>query len=126
MEENNTQKQDDHVHINVLPLLLIGLIIFGLFRVDLKTFFNSPQLKKNIAYIENIFNGNFHKITTKANETFIKNSGGIMPSNFILPNLSVPNVGLPINTENNNSLNNIEEGGTQANETNSIFNENEY
>lgn len=75
MENDNAQAP----RLNLLPILLIGLILFVLFKVDFKSAVESPQFQKNISYVTNAFTGVFVKYQSKAKDLFFKN-GSFVPS----------------------------------------------
>jgi len=53
MSDEEKPKPSLHVHLGGLVIILI--IFFILFKVDIKSKINSPQFQKNITYIENFF-----------------------------------------------------------------------
>jgi hypothetical protein len=55
MDTQNTNPQTIQKHqprLNILPIVLIGAILFLLFKVDIKSAIESPQFQKNILYIK--------------------------------------------------------------------------
>lgn len=46
------QKPKSNIHIHIGGIVLLIIIIFLLFKVDIKTSVNNPQFKSNIEYIE--------------------------------------------------------------------------
>ena len=63
-------------HVNILGIIILGIIILILFKVDIKSKIESPEFKKNITYIETKAKDFWQKYIvmptkTKAGEVFI-------------------------------------------------------
>jgi hypothetical protein len=67
MENTEHNHEDGHVHssgarFNILPLIIIIGILFVLFRYDLRSLVNNPQLEKNISYVKTTVINWWHKV----------------------------------------------------------------
>ena len=93
---------------NLMPIILIGAIIFILFRTDMKSFFESEQFKKNTNYIKTSITNVWNKYSEKAKLDFFKapsaegtNKTKFFNLNNFLPQTSIQNNAL----QNASSLN---------------------
>lgn len=99
--EHNTKKHHKKSGVfNIVPLIIIGLVIYIIAYVDLRSFFESEQLKKNVSYIKNLVNTTIDKYSTEFKSidfggNFLEapvNGNTNKTSNFNLNNfLQIPN-----------------------------------
>lgn len=50
------EKPKNHIHIKIGSLIIVLLIVFVLFRVNIEKAINSPMFQNNVNYIEKEFN----------------------------------------------------------------------
>lgn len=62
----------NHGGINLLPIILIAVIIYMVVKVDLKSVFESEQLKKNVNYVKSYFDANVGKYSTEIGDKFLQ------------------------------------------------------
>lgn len=87
MEGNDTNNNHPHSpRLNIFPILIIAIILYIFFKVDINSLINSPQLQKNISYIKNTVTNMIPK--NKIDVNAILNSAKIP---------QMPNVGAPTN-----------------------------
>lgn len=59
------KQKNNRGRFNILPLIILGLIIYIIAYVDLRSFFESEQLNKNVAYIKGIITSTIDRYSTE-------------------------------------------------------------
>lgn len=72
MSEEVKKEETPHKHpkLRLGALIVVVLLVFVLFNVNLQKALNSPQFNQNINYIEQQVKGGWHKITTLFGDMF--------------------------------------------------------
>ena len=108
------KQNTSHGRFNILPLIVLGLIIYIIAYVDLRSFFESEQLNKNVAYIKGIITSTINRYSTDLKSIDLGKDffqaptfeGANNSSDFNLNNfLQIPNPQLEnLNYEQQNSM----------------------
>lgn len=131
-------KDSHHSHgrrFNLLPIILIGVIVFILFKTDIKSFFESEQFKKNTNYIKTSITNIWDKYSTQVKMDFFKapttvNTDNATSSSFSLKNFfpQIKNSSLQSaqieNDANTNNTENTEVENSTNTKTRGYYNSN--
>lgn len=93
------QKPRSNIHIHIGGAIIIIIILFVLFKVNIKSFINSPQFQGNVNYIEQTGQDIWNKYLSKPVMYVWNNviwgsaiSQGINQVQSVIPSLKLPTV----------------------------------
>lgn len=66
--ENHDSHTHSHSRINILPIIFIFGILFVLFKYDIKSIVNNPQLNTNISYVKTTVLNWWHEVGIPQNK----------------------------------------------------------
>jgi hypothetical protein len=95
--DDNIQKPRSNIHIHVGGAIILIIILLILFKVDVKSYINSPKFQSNINYIEQTGQDIWNKYLSKPFSYLFNNlifgnllSNGIKQIQNATPNLKLP------------------------------------